>query len=79
MNYKNQPTSTNIEAEKDELLNKSYLLLQKIARHRYSIKLLSSAVHALETISNYKPPLSDIRRSKSHATQFELIIPKKNE
>lgn len=76
-----QQTSTNIEAEKAELLNKCYQLLKKIANRPYSIKLLVSAIHALETIAGYKENRIDPRRQKpKQSPNFELIIPpKKNE
>lgn len=79
-----QQTSMNpvggIEAEKAELLKKCYQLLKKIANRPFGIKLLLSAIHALETIAGYKENRIDPRRSKQKSPNFELIIPpKKNE
>jgi hypothetical protein len=51
MNKLNQQTLTSIENEKAELLQKCYLLLQKIANRPFGIKLLLSAIHALETLA----------------------------
>jgi hypothetical protein len=82
MNYKNQQTSTNppapvnggIEEEKAELLQKCYLLLQKIANRPYGIKLLLSAIHALETIAGYK---SDRKYKRNSESKSQILsIPK---
>jgi hypothetical protein len=51
MSKLNQQTSTNIENEKAELLNQCYQLLKKIANRPFGIKLLLSAIHALETLA----------------------------
>jgi hypothetical protein len=68
------------EEEKEKLIQECLRLLKKISRHRYSIKLLSSAKHALETIANYKPSRLDKRRThQESSTKLLTIPPKKNE
>jgi hypothetical protein len=74
MNYQNQQTSTNIEEEKAELLNQCHQLLKKIANRPFGIKLLLSAIHALETIAGYKSDRKYKRNSSESKSQ--LSIPK---
>jgi hypothetical protein len=68
-----------VEAEKAKLLNQCYLLLKKISNRPFGIKLLLSAIHALETIAGYKENRIDPRRSKpkQKSPNLELIIPPK--
>ena len=41
--------------EKEKLLEECNQLLEKIANHRYCLKLLINAKNAIEIIANYKP------------------------
>jgi hypothetical protein len=87
MSKLNQQTSTNppapvnggIEEEKVELLNQCYQLLKKIANRPFGIKLLLSAVHALETIAGYKNRVDKRRTHQESSTKLLTIPPKKNE